>query len=111
MSAAAKYRAGDALTGWAGGISGAVSSLNWVVAPLGDVRRLSATVLTLGWGCVGDSRGAGSAQAGVWRPPIACALGGDDLREDGDDLRRVDGSVGEAAQCPAMRSSTAQGTA
>ena len=111
LSATAKYRAGDALTGWSaaanfgsGFVAGLGGSLTLPVTIPAQLAATTFTTLRLSF-ALAILAGRDPLEPACAATAIACALGGDDLREGGDDLRRVDGSVGEATQYAAIRGS------
>ncbi len=111
LSTTAKYRAGDALTGWSaaanfgsGFVAGLGGSLTLPVTIPAQLAATTFTTLRLSF-ALAILAGRDPLEPACAATAIACALGGDDLREGGDDLRRVDGSIGEATQYAAIRGS------
>ena len=111
LSTTAKYRAGDAMTGWSaaanfgsGFVAGLGGSLTLPVTIPAQLAATTFTTLRLSF-ALAILAGRDPLEPACAAAAIACALGGDDLREGDDLYRRVGGSVDEATQYAAIRGS------
>lgn len=111
LSTTAKYRTGDAMTAWSaaanfgsGFVAGLGGSLTLPVTIPAQLAATTFTTLRLSF-ALAILAGRDPLDPECAATAIACALGGDDLREGDDLCRRVGGSVDEATQYAAIRGS------